>query len=129
MFKIFQKKNYWKLVGDEEGYIKAVERLGSNYHDLNSKTQGYSESNSIWGQLANFTETLDNTYDTRKWLYTVWKSDRRRVQTKFNAKKANDPNCECITQSSNESMNENVTSFDEVRLCLLIFNIILKGFL
>ncbi|CAF4408903.1 unnamed protein product, partial [Rotaria sp. Silwood2] len=53
------------------------------------------------------------THDTRKWLYTVWKDDRREIRRKFNDRKAADNSSEHIIQLSNNSMKKDVTSVDE----------------
>ena len=117
MFKIFRKRDYWKSVEDVDGYISAVEKLGPGYRELDVTDQGYAESNSIWGQLANLTKLSENnTYDTRKCLYTVWKYDRRKIRSKFNAKKAGGSFSKCTIPSSNSSTKKDNTAFDEVRL-------------
>ncbi|CAF1135304.1 unnamed protein product [Rotaria sordida] len=114
MFKRFRKRNYWKSVGNEDGYISAVEKLGPRYLELDAINGGYTEPDSIWGQLASFTEISEkNTYDTRKWLYTVWTDDRREVRTKFYRRKAADNLSEHKMSPSNNSTKKDAMSFDK----------------
>ena len=84
MFKILRKTNYWEEIGEVDGYHKCIEMLGSDWRLLDDKSKGYSDSGSIWGKLAEVTELKKkDTFDARKWLYTVWHGDRKQVRTKF----------------------------------------------
>ena len=107
MFKKFRRRDYWKLIGGVDGFINALDKLGIDYKELRSTNQGYAEPNSIWGQLANVTDIPEkDSYDTRKWLYTVWKDDRRKVRSKFKAQHANDYSSEYTIESLNDSLKK-----------------------
>lgn len=86
-----KKKDYWAQVGGVEGYIAAIEQLGSGYRELDSKNNGYTKSNSIWGQLAQHTQmSKKDTYESRKWLYTTWHENRRKIRTTFLSSQVDD---------------------------------------
>ncbi|CAF4195577.1 unnamed protein product, partial [Adineta steineri] len=79
-----------------DGFCTAVKQLGSDYTKLKKNDkEGYSKLDCIWGRLAEFT-TLENkgTLEARKWLYTAWTEDRRKVCTIF-----------LSTQVTNASLN------------------------
>lgn len=87
MFARFRKVNYWADIGETEGFHEAIEKLGLNWRLLNEPEQGYTDANSIWGQLANNTRLKNkDTYDARKWLYNAWTQNRQEVRTTFFAK-------------------------------------------
>lgn len=101
MFRRFRKRDYWTSVGGVDGFLNAVKQLGSSYKELNVENQGYAEPNSVWGQLSDMTNIPEkNTYDTRKWLYTVWRNDRRNVKSTFNAEESLNYSQECTAESS-----------------------------
>jgi hypothetical protein len=128
MFKKLQKKNYWELVDGVEGYVNAVEQLGIRHDQLDDKdNKGYSNPDSIWGELANFTHIPEKeTYETRKWLYTVWKEDRRGAKTLFYSNRANGCLGEGSIHSTTNSINKNINSLEKVRLYSLRFRIVLS---
>ena len=65
--------------------------LGADWKLLDDKSKGYSDSGSVWGKLAECTELKKkDTFDVRKWLYTVWHDDREKVRTKFLKEKLSD---------------------------------------
>lgn len=103
MFARFRKTDYWGEVRKIEGFHQAVEKLGSNWKQLDEVKHGYTDINSIWGQLANLTELKNKgEYDARKWLYTAWHQNRQKVRTKFLAKMSLDqlPTAENETRDS-----------------------------
>lgn len=111
MFRRFRKRDYWTSVGGVDGFINAVKKLGSSYKELDVENQGYAEPDSVWGHLANVTNIPEkNTYDTRKWLYTNWRSDRRNVKSKFKVEENRDYSPEhAAGSSSNIKKDDNVT--------------------
>ena len=109
MFARFRKMDYWSEVGGIEGFHQAVEKLGLNWKKLDEGKHGYTDINSIWGQLANLTELKNKSkYEARKWLYTAWHQNRQEVRTKFLAKVSFDqlPTAENGTRDSAKSQYE-----------------------
>lgn len=91
MLARFRKMDYWNQIEGIEGFHRAVEKLGSSWRQLEKDEHGYkhgyTDVNSIWGQLANLTELKNkHTYEARKWLYNAWHQDRQQVRTQFLAK-------------------------------------------
>lgn len=87
MLKRFKKKDNWKLIGDVQGYMNAIDKLGLDWQRLDQSNESYADSSSVWGQLANFTN-MKNNYEVRKWFYTVWREDRRQLHTRYVAEKS-----------------------------------------
>lgn len=84
MFKILGRTNYWQEIGEVNGFHSCIDMLGSDWKLLDDKSKGYSDPRSIWGKLAEYTELKKkDTFDARKWLYTVWHGDRKEVRTKY----------------------------------------------
>ena len=124
MLKKFRRRDYWELIGDADGFTNALNKLGIYYKELRSTNQGYAEPNSIWGQLAKATGIPDkDSYDTRKWLYTVWKDDRRKVRSKFKAQHDTDYSSQHTTEPFNDYLTKANVDCDEVILCGFEFNI------
>ena len=91
VFSYLKKRDFWTEVGGTEGFITAVRELGSDYHQLNNKAIGYTISDSVWGRLADLTQiNKKNILDNRKWLFTTWNEDRRKVRTMFMSTQVND---------------------------------------
>ncbi|CAF1588184.1 unnamed protein product [Didymodactylos carnosus] len=91
VFKFLKKKDYWTEVGGVEGFTAAIKQLGSDYHGLDDKSNGYSKSDSIWGRLTDLTQiSKKDTFDTRKWLYTTRHDNRRKIRTTFLATQIDD---------------------------------------
>lgn len=87
MFARFRKVNYWEDIGGIEGFHEAIETLGSNWRLLDNNERGYTDVNSIWGQLADSSRLKNkHTYEARKWLYNAWTQNRQNVRTEFYAK-------------------------------------------
>ena len=120
MFARFQK-DYWTSVEGVEGYHAAVGRLGPRYHEMNAENQTYSDPNCVWGHLANLTKIPDkNVQKTRKWLYTVWKEDRRKVRSLFEAQRALVSIQGTSNESSNIVLNNDSPRIEQVRLLLIL---------
>ena len=84
ILNFLKKKDIWTEVGDVEGYTDAVKQLGSDHRELDNERNGYTKSDTIWGRLAELTQiSKKNTYETRKWLFTTWHENRRKIRTKF----------------------------------------------
>lgn len=102
VLSFLNKNDYWSQVGGVDGFIAAVKQLGPDYCKLDSKNNGYTKSDTIWGRVASFTQIpKKDAYETRKWLYTTWHENRRKVRTTFFSTVVDDhPN------NSNESSND-----------------------
>jgi hypothetical protein len=108
VLNFLKKKDYWSEVGNEEGYINAVKQLGCTSRELNDNKNGYTKSDSIWGQLATFTKIpKKDTYETRKWLYTTWHDDRRNIRTTFLSTEVTESVAANTHQSSNDDNLDN----------------------
>jgi hypothetical protein len=91
LLDFLRKKDCWAQIGGVHGYIDAVNILGSAHRELDKESSGYTNPDSIWGQLAEFTGLhKKNTYENRKWLFTMWREDRRKVRTTFIKAMTND---------------------------------------
>jgi hypothetical protein len=89
MLKLFKQMDYWKNVQGVEGFLAAIEKLGTTWNQLNEDRQGYDAPDSIWGQLAQMTEMKNkNTLNARKWLYHTWKRNGKKVFKTFPGNKA-----------------------------------------
>jgi len=115
------RKDYWTAVKGVEGYHAAVEKLGPRYHEMNTERQTYNDPNCVWGQLANLTNIpTKNVYKTRKWLYTMWKDDRREVRSLFEAQRA-PTNSQEVSNKPRIAMVDNDTlRIQQVRLSLIL---------
>lgn len=114
MFARF-RKDYWTSVGDVEGYHAAVEKLGLRYHEMNAKKQTYSDPNCVWGHLATLTKIpTKNVQKTRKWLYTMWKDDRRKVRSLFEAQRPPVGIQEASSEPSDIAFNNDTSLIDQV---------------
>jgi hypothetical protein len=82
-----QKLSMWENIGGIAGFHAAVNELDKAIITqlLGEKIPGnYRESTSVWGSLAATSKLKgDNSLQNRKWLYTVWRNDRREVCTLF----------------------------------------------
>ncbi|CAF1314555.1 unnamed protein product [Adineta ricciae] len=109
-----KKKDYWNDIGNEEGFLAAVSQLGSDYKMLDAKGEGCQNADGIWGRLAELTK-LDSksTYDARKWLYTVWNNDRRKVRTTFLRTQATDASSGDPHKSPDDITNKSSQNTDE----------------
>lgn len=115
MLKRFRKKDNWNSIGDVQGYLAALNKIGSLCQYLDAPNQGYAEPNSIWGQVADQTDMPNkNTYDVRKWLYTVWKDNRRNIRSLWYLQRSIDGSPE-DKQSSGNSIKDGIASLDEVQ--------------
>lgn len=113
MFSRFRKITYWTEIGGAEGFHNAIEMLGSNWKILDESAHGYTDINSIWGQLAENTQLKNkHTQEARKWLYTTWNRDREGIRTKFYAKMgiASPPTREVKTYDNAKNQTEHSTS-------------------
>ncbi|CAF1447830.1 unnamed protein product [Didymodactylos carnosus] len=96
------------IVGGTEGFLAAVKQLGSDYRELDVEgSNGYTKSDGIWGRLAERTQIpKKDTYETRKWLYTTWQENRRKVRTTFFNTQVNDL-LENLSRTSNKDEQDN----------------------
>lgn len=118
MLARFRKIDYWRGIGHIAGFHQAVEKLGSNWRELDEDSQGYTDANSIWGQLAQLTELKNkHTYEARKWLYNAWHEDRQEVKTKFYAYKEFDQSSVPSIKTSTKSENQSESSNSQVCNC------------
>ena len=116
-----KKNDYWKQVNGVEGFMAAVKQLGSDYRELEVDSNGYTKSDSIWGRLAELTKiSKKDTYETRKWLYTAWTENRRKVRTTFLSTQVDNLLPHNVNQSSNNDERENRSQVEAVSLYLLI---------
>ena len=120
VLNFLKKVDYWSQIGDVEGFIAAVKQLGSDYTELDVQSNGYTKSDSIWGRLASLTQiNKKETFNTRKWLYTTWRDDRRKVRTTFfSTQNTNLLPPENLNQSSN---NDEIEKQSYVELVSFIF--------
>ncbi|CAF4655767.1 unnamed protein product, partial [Didymodactylos carnosus] len=79
----------WNEVGGLDGFINSVEKLGQDYRHLEIDNN-WREVSSIWGRLLTGTTFKKNDEKSRKWLYTVWRNNRRDIRAKFLGKKTID---------------------------------------
>ena len=112
-----KKMNYWKDIGEEKGFIAAVNQLGSDWKKLDADEDGCLKPECIWGRLAEFTEFSNkDTYAARKWLYTAWKENRRLIRTTFLSTQiakipSDDPNESPDNITTHNNQNIDVVSF------------------
>jgi len=117
VFSLKKKTDYWKQVGQEEGFLAAVKQLGSDYRELDGENNGYTQPDGIWGRLAELTQiSKKDTYETRKWLYTTWVENRRNVCTTFFTTQVNNL-LENLDRTSNNDEQENRSHVETVSLC------------
>ena len=119
-----KKKDYWADVGNEEGFLAAVSQLGADYKQLDVKGEGCQKPDGIWGRLADLTKLANKkTYDARKWLYSMWKGDRRKVRTTFLSTEVTD----VLSADSHESSADiaNKTSQNTDKVSLFLFPLVL----
>lgn len=128
VLSFLKKRDFWAEVGGTEGFIAAVKQLGSDYRELNNKAIGYTSSDSIWGRLADLTEIKKkNILDNRKWLFTAWNEDRRRIRTMFLSTQVDDLSPSNTNQSSHNDDVANTLHVTTVSSVVLIsFLVLLK---
>ena len=115
MFSRFRKTNYWLQIGEIEGFHEAIEALGSNWKLLDEGKHGYTDDNTIWGQLAANTKLQNkHTCEARKWLYTTWNRNRDGVRTKFYAKMGFDQPPAREIETHDNAKNQNKPSNSKV---------------
>ncbi len=115
MFSRFRKTDNWSEIGEIKGFHEAIETLGSNWKFLDEIDHGYTDINSIWGQLAGNTKLKNkDTYETRKWLYTTWKRNRDEVRTKFYTKMGIDSPTTRTIETEDNGKNQNESSNSKV---------------
>lgn len=118
MFKLLKKKNHWESIGGVLGFHQALETLGSEWRMLHDRKQGYAEPGSIWDKLACNTNLEDKeSVNSRKWLFTVWKEDRKQVRTKFYEQKVT----EGFLQVSSTISSNRTTIEHRLEVILLTF--------
>lgn len=84
VLSFLKKKDIWSEVGGVDGYLDALKQLAPDYRQLDNTSSGYTKPDSIWGQLAELTQISNkNTIQTRKWLFTAWHENRRKIRTTF----------------------------------------------
>jgi hypothetical protein len=128
VFNFLKKKDYWTELGGVEGYIAAVKQLGSDYHELDNKDNGYTKPDTIWGRLAELTQfSKKHAYETRKWLFTNWHENRRKIRTTFFSTQVNDHLSNDLDQPSNNDEIENTSNVEAVSLYFLISFLIAVG--
>ena len=117
VLSFLKKRDYWKEVGEEERYLATVKLLGLDYREFDDEGNGYTKLNSIWGRLAALTNISNkNTFEARKWLYTAWHDNRRKIRTLFLSTQVNDLLPQNIKQSSNNDDIENQSNIETVSL-------------
>ena len=91
VLNFLKKTDYWSQIGGVQGYIDAVNQLGCDYQQLDLQSIGRTKSDDVWSRLASFTAIpKSDSYETRKWLFTAWYEDRRKIRSTFLSMKAND---------------------------------------
>ncbi|CAF1638467.1 unnamed protein product, partial [Rotaria magnacalcarata] len=81
---------------------RALRQLAVDYHELDNTTTGYTKPDSIWGQLAELTQiSKKHSNEARKWLFTSWHENRRKIRTTFLSTEAD----KIIQQNLNKSFD------------------------
>ena len=84
VLNFLKKKDLWSEIGGIDGCLAALRQIAADYHDLDNRNIGYTKSDTIWGRLAEASQFLKkNTYENRKWLFTAWQENRRKIRTAF----------------------------------------------
>jgi len=126
VLSFLKKRDFWTEVGGTEGFIAAVEQLGSDYRELDNRTNGYTKSDRIWGRLANLTKiNKKNTLENRKWLFTAWHENRRKVRTLFLSTQLGDLSPSRLNQSSHNDDVQETLHVETVSFILLISLLVL----
>ena len=91
VLNFLKKTDYWSQIGGVQGYIDVVKQLGSDYQQLDLQRTARIKSDDVWSRLASFTTISKcDTYETRRWLFTAWHEDRRKIRSTFLTMKANE---------------------------------------
>ncbi|CAF0840626.1 unnamed protein product [Didymodactylos carnosus] len=72
----------WNEVGGLNGLLISIKSLGQGYRELNTDNNWRQES-SVWGRVIQLTTLKKQDENARKWLYTVWRVDRRSIRSVF----------------------------------------------
>ncbi|CAF0991240.1 unnamed protein product [Didymodactylos carnosus] len=80
--KVNESDNRWEAVDGVDDLITIIKQLGQDYRELDSHNN-WREESSIWGRLAKNSKLIKKDASARKWLYTVWRQDRRSIRTTF----------------------------------------------
>ncbi|CAF1478316.1 unnamed protein product [Didymodactylos carnosus] len=105
----------WDEVGGLDGFINSVEKLGQDYRHLETDNN-WREVSSIWGRLLTGTRFKKNDEKSRKWLYTVWRNNRRDIRAKFLGKKTIDISS-VNTDDKNNSTLSTIPSIERKATC------------
>lgn len=105
VLNFLKKTDHWSQVGGVQGYIDAVSQLGSDYQQLDLQSIGRTKSDDVWSRLASFTTIpKSDSYEARKWLFTAWHEDRRKIRSTFLGMKAK--NNAQLSSTSDSSDNQ-----------------------